>query len=169
MNLTLKREIIKNIFSIIGVFREQNYMGSSLLSPLNSDELLLDKKLAFETEDGNKKRGGIWAATGKIEKNEIKMMLVDISEELPEFALIVRMDNFSACALRMSADEADFGSMLFRIEEKWIDTSTSHQARILVGMENLTEIFLVLEKMNDYADMYKMMIDFLNFEESNGI
>jgi hypothetical protein len=165
MNLTLKREIIKNIFSIIGVFREKNYMGSSLLSPLNSDELLIDKKLAFETEDGEKKRGNIWAAHAKVEKSEIKLMLVDISEELAEFALIVRMDNFSACALRMSADEGDTGTMFFRIEDKWIDTSTSHQARILVGMENLTEIFLVLEKMSDYAEMYKLMIDFLNFEE----
>lgn len=165
MNLTLKREIIKNILCIVGVLREKNYMGNSLLMPINNDECLIDKKLAFETEGGEKKKGSVWAAKAGVEKNEIKLMLADISVDAEEYALLVQMDAFSACAVRLSLDEDDYGSMFFRVEEKWIDTSTSHQARILTGMENLTEIFVTWEKMENYTDMYKLLIDFLNFEE----
>ena len=166
MNDHLKREIVKNIFNVVGVLRGNMYAGSSLIAAINSNEFLIDKKLVFDNEDGERKGASIWAAIGKIDKNEIKLILTDIGDEVEEFALIVKMDNYYSCALRLSLDEADFGSMFFHVGDKWVAMGTSHQAKILVGVENLAEIFVLWEKMENWKDMYKELIGFLNFEET---
>src|SRR5271165_1599565 len=166
MNLKLRKEIILNILNVIGVFRDKtNFSSSTLIEPLIVEKFLLNKKLAFEIENGEKRENSIFAATTKIENNIIKVMVADIIDNIPEYAVIMQMDNFPSIAMRLSTDDEDFGTISFDIENKWIDVGTSAQARILMGVENLSEIFCTWEKLIDYESMYKVLISFVNYVE----
>jgi hypothetical protein len=95
----------------------------------------------------------------------IKVMIADIIDEIPEYAIIMQMDNFPSIAMRLSLEDDDYGTMTFHIENKWIEIGTSAQARVLMGIENLSEIFAAWERMIDYKDMYSVLISFLNYVE----
>jgi hypothetical protein len=166
MNQRLKKEIILNIFNVMGVFRDKtNFSASTLIEPLIEEKFLLDKKLSFEIEDGTKRENQVFAATTKIDGNMIKVMIADIIDEIPEYAIIMQMDNFPSIAMRLSLEDDDYGTMTFHIENKWIEIGTSAQARVLMGIENLSEIFAAWERMIDYKDMYSVLISFLNYVE----
>lgn len=166
MNIKLKKEIILNIFNVMGVFRDKtNFSASTLMEPLIDKKFLLDKKLAFENEDGSKRENAIFAATTKIEGNVIKVMIADIIDNIPEYAILMQMDSFPSIALRFSMEEDDFGTIAFLVENQWIEVGTSAQARILMGIENLSEIFTTWEKMTDYESMYEVLINFVNYVE----
>jgi hypothetical protein len=166
MNNVLKREIILHIFKTVGVMADPELMRISMMDQLNSEKFLLDKKIAFETEEKKVKENNLWAATAKIENSSIKIIIADITEDIFEFTLILQMDTFLPCAIRLSEDPEDFGSMYVNIQEnKWIEATTSLQAKMLVGFESLTEIYLQWQKLDDYMDVYKSMIGFLNFWE----
>jgi len=169
MNLTLKHEIINHIFKTVGIFLDKEMMRISMLEPLNSDKFLLDKKLAFEAfEGGKRKENNLWAGTAKLEDSDIKIIIADITEDIPEFTLILQMDMFLPCAIRLSKDPEDLGSMHINIaDNRWIEATTTLQAKMLVGFESLTEIYLQWEKLDNYTDMYKSMVGFLNFYEQD--
>lgn len=166
MNLKLKHEIISHIFNTVGLFSDPDKMAISMIEPLNTNKFLLNKKIAFSEENGKRIENSLWAGTAKVENSVIKIIIADITEDIPEFTLIVQMDNFFPCAIRLSKEPEDLGSMYINIaDNKWIDCSTTLQAKMLVGFESLTEIFLQWEKLDNYTDMYKSMIGFLNFYE----
>ena len=166
MNGKLKREIVLNCFNILGLFRDKNNLGSSnLIEPLLNDKFMLDKKLAFEIEDGSKKETAIYAALTKIENNVIKVLIADIIDNSPEYAVIIRMDNFPSIAMRLSIEEDDLGSLAFSVEKQWIEVDTLAQAKVLVGLESIANIFCIWEKMNDYKEMYDILISFMNWIE----
>lgn len=166
MNLKLRKEIILNIFNVFGLFRNKtNFSASTLIEPLIEEKFLLNKKLGFEIEDGTKRENSIFAAMTKIENNVIKVMIADIIDDIPEYAVIMQMDTFPSIAMRLSLDDEDFGTIAFLVDDHWIEIGTSAQARILMGVENLSEIFCVWEKMTSYDDMYKVLVNFVNYVE----
>jgi hypothetical protein len=168
MNLTLRKEIVLHIFRTLGIFADPILNKLSMLEKLNDDKFLIDKKIAFETEDKKQIKNNLWAAKTKIEDSEIKIIIADITEDISEFALILQMDNFMPCAMRLSLEDDDYGSMYINVQDnKWIDTSSLIQAKILVGIESLSGIFSQWEKIDKYLDMYKLLIGFLNFYEQD--
>lgn len=168
MNLVLRKEIILHIFRTFGVFADPAISQLSMVEKLNINKFLIDKKIAFETEDKKQIKNDLWAAKTKIEESEIKIIIADITEDIPEFALILQMDNFMPCAMRLSLEEGDFGSMYINIEDnKWIDASTVIQAKMLVGAESLLGLYIQWEKLDKYMDIYKTLIGFLNFYEQD--
>lgn len=168
MNKTLRREIVLHMFKTAGVYADEELMRISMMEKLDSEKFLLDKKIAFESEEGKVKENSLWAATAKIETSEIRIIIADITEDITEFALIVQMDTFQPCAIRLSADPDDTGSMLVNINDnRWIEASTQVQAKMLLGFESLSEIYLQWEKLDKYMDVYKSMVGFLNHYEQD--
>lgn len=167
MNQNLKHEIISHIFKTVGIFSDKNTLTTNMLEPISSIKFLLTKKLAFESSEGGKrKENDLWAASAKLESSDIKIIIADITEDISEFTLIIQMDTFLPCAMRLSQDPDDIGSMYINISDnKWVDATTTFQAKMLVGFESLTEIYLQWEKLDNYMDMYKSMVGFLNFYE----
>jgi len=167
MNKNLKREIVIHILKTVGVLADEDIMRISMMEKINDEKFLLDKKIAFEG-DGKVKENNLWAACTKIDASNIKIMVADITEDITEFALILQMDTFLPCAIRLSADQEDSGSMLVSIDNnRWVDATTHFQAKMLVGFEGLSETYLVWEKLDDYMDMYKSMVGFLNYCEQD--
>jgi hypothetical protein len=168
MNNILKREIISHIYKVIGIYADENILKTSMLEPIVGDKFLLNKKIAFETEDKKQKQNNLWAATSRIESSYIKIMAADITEDISEFTIILQMDNFIPCAIRFSLDNEDTGSMFINVENNnWVEASTLMQAKMLVGIESLSEIYLQWERLDDYSSMYKLLVGFLNFYEQD--
>ena len=168
MNKNLKKEIINNIFKTFGMFRKPNDNINTFFNSIISDEFVVNKKLVIETDDGKNFESKIYTAFTKVQNLTLNIIVADISNEFKEFALIIQMDNNDPCALRLSDASDDFGSMYFNLENHWIEASTLAQAKILVGIESLTEILAQWEKLDKYENIYKKLIDFLNFYEENG-
>lgn len=166
MNETLKKEIIKHIFDLFGIEKQSFQFGS--LVKMVDDSFLIDKKIAFRITDEDKKvEGNIYSIITNVSNSSIKIILADISEEYEEFAFVLQMDDFSPCAIRLSSDEEDMGSVFFNIENNWIAVGAAEQAKILIAVENICSIFPKWEKLKDYKIIYKYLINFLNFYESN--
>ena len=164
MNNPLKKEIILHIFKTFGIFSTIG-MQKGFIEPITNDKFLIDKKIVFETEDKKKHNQNIWAYSTKIETSVIKIMVIDITDDVAEFILTYQMDNFPPCALRLSADKDDFGSFNFLVEDKWIIANSLMQGKIFVGFESLSEIFAEWNKLSDYAELYKLTLGFLNYYE----
>lgn len=163
MNLSLKKEIIKHIFDLFGVVK--NSFNFSSVVKLTEDIFLIDKKIGFENADGTKFKNNVWSCITKISGSEIKIILADLSEEYEEFVFVIQMDNHSPCSIRLSSDEEDTGSIFFNIENNWIEVGTAEQAKILVAIENIAALFPKWDKNTNYKDMYKNLINFMNFFE----
>ena len=165
MNLMLKKQIISHIFKSLGIIGSTS---NSLIDNLTSEKFLIDKKMTFENEENKKYENDIWAITTNVENSIVKIIIADITEDTKEFALILQMDNFMPSALRLSVDEDDIGTMMFLLEDnRWINSTTHLQAKILVGIESLSEIYCQWDRLDNYSDMYKFLIGFLNFYEQD--
>jgi len=165
MNSKLQREIISHIFSVFGLFPQQQ---SKLLQLITDQQFLLNKQLAFETEEGKHYTRPIHAMASKIDSSEIKVLVADTTDEnsIAEYTMLIRIDDSFPFVLRLSEDQEDSGSLLFYVEDnKWIAAGTLMQAKILVGVESLTELLLNWKKLEDYNEMYKSLVGFLNWEE----
>lgn len=163
MNLTLRKEIINHTFKTFGLFND--IQNINMFEKLNTEKFLIDKKIVFSTENQEFKRK-IWAATSKIENSNINIVIADIAEDIAEFTIIIQLDNFFPYALRLSLDPEDSGSIHILVDNKtWVEASTMLQAKMLVGIESLSEIFLQWTRLDKYNDMYQILLNFLNFNE----
>jgi hypothetical protein len=166
MNYTLQKEILKHIFKRFGVFLNEKEVQTGFIDNLLDDKYLTDKKIGFETEDKKKFSNNIYAATATANTAKLKVLIADIHEDIAEYTIIFQMDNLPAYALRLSFDEDDVGSNFINIKNgSWVESSMSVQAKFLYGIEGLSEIVLQWDKLNDFRDMYQLLIHFLNFYE----
>lgn len=156
MNNNLKKEIIKQIFSSLGINNKHHIIS------LNSNEFKIDKQLSFENEE---ETFNIFSSKTIVEGSEVKIMIANISDEVWEIALILQLDNFMPCGMRLSGDNEDAGRFAFLHDGKWIDAATLYQGKILVGVESLFEIYSFWEINEDYDSMYNILIEFLKVSE----
>lgn len=166
MNYKLQKEIIVHVFRKFGLLLDNTGPGAGFIESLLSDKFLTEKKIAFEDEDKKKYQNNVWAGTRKLDKSKIRVLIADIHEDIEEYAIIFQMDNLPAYALRLSIDADDPGSLYVNIkDDKWVTTSIAAQARFLFGIEGLSEMPAAWERLDDYKDQYKLLVQFLNFYE----
>jgi|ERR1700722_4238510 len=165
MNLKLQKEIIHHILQKLGLFLAGG-VQPGFVANLIDNNYLTNKKIGFENEDNKKYENPIWAATTKLEPAKVKVLIADTHEDIEEYTIIFQMDILPAYALRLSADDNDFGTLFVNVkDDKWIQASIAVQAKFLFGIEGLSEIPLTWERLDDFKDMYKLLIQFLNFYE----
>ncbi len=166
MNESLKREIISHVFNKFGLLtREEVTSLRSKDGPL-SNKFLSDQKITFEVEE-KKYSNNIWSGESDIDEARVQFIIADLTEEVPEYSLLLQLDNFPPYAARISLDPDDAGSLFFKIEERWIEASTLFQAKILVAVESLMDLCITWEKNSDIESIHKDLIDFLKFESDN--
>ncbi len=159
INLNLKKEIILHIFNLFGCFGSKYNTIQNLID----NQFLIDKKVAFENEGGEKQFSNIYAAYYKIDNSIINIMITDFNDE---YVMIAKLDSYPMHALRISNDIDDNGTFCVNIENnRWVDCGTLLQAKLLAGFESISEIFSQWNKSDDYSEMYKTLIGFLNQQE----
>lgn len=156
MSIQLKKQLILHILNKFGVF-------ISARDSLLSDTYLLDKKLTFDTEDKTYSNN-LWSGETEIEGSKVQFMIADLTEDLPEFAVILQLDTSTPYIMRISTDDEDSGSIYFRAEEHWIPASTIFQAKVLVAIESLFEASVIWVPNKNYESIHKTLISFLKFE-----
>lgn len=164
MNLSLRREIILNIFQTFGVGVEPDHLRR-LQDDLLSPGFLLDRKIDFESETG-KHQGHLWTASTKLEDGGlIKVIIADLSEEnFSEYVLLIQLNDFLPFAVRLSSEPDDAGMIAFLAEKKWVLASTLFQAKLLVATEALLDVLVFWDRLIDYQGMYHQLISFLQFD-----
>lgn len=165
MNLKLKKEIIKHIFNKFNLFKI-NELNSGFIENLLNEKFVLPKKIVFENEENKKYENIIFGAEFNIKEKKINILVADLKEDnTPEYALLFKMDNLPTYALRLSATNDDNGSLYINYQDNWVDGSTAVQSKFLLGIENISNIVVEWKRLDKYDEMYKLLIDFLNFYE----
>jgi hypothetical protein len=166
LNLLLQKEIVLHIFRSLGVFESDVFSRPSFHDLVLQEKYLLNKKLAFETEDKEKHKKDIWAVNSRIDNANIKLMVADLSDGAAEYALIIQLDNFPPYGLRLSANEDDYGTISVNVGEgDWAPADVMVQSKLLSGFESLALIFREWNKLEDFSMLYKKLILFLNSQE----
>lgn len=154
--MNLSREIIKQVLADVGVLPGSNFGKSGLTLP----EFKLDKKLVVHYDDGQKAEFPLWAGIGslsdtKVTGSKVKVLLADVSDDVTEFALALRVDDKPIYALRLAFDNEDPGDFLLQQGENWIGASMLIKAWALVGMEMIVDQGVLWEPTTDYKDLYE--------------
>lgn len=161
MNIQLKKEIINHIFNMFGLFNNNSVFVENIIS----DKFLLDKKISFINDDNKKYENKIYGISINIENSTINILLGDLKEDVKEYAMIVQMNDMSPHAIRLAEDIEDDGSVSLNLKGEWIEAPSLVQAKLLVGIESLSEIIVPWKKIENYNDLYKYLLLFLNAEE----
>ncbi len=170
----ISNAIIKRIFDYFGVRAATNLPRYTPIFTILSDNLLLDKKLSIELEDGEHLHKNIWAGVGKISNSVVKVLVADITTDLNigEYVLLLQMDELSIYALKIelvenAANKAYINySSTDGIGESWVELSNLLLAKLLVGIEQLDELMVNYQPLTNYQELYKHLISFTNYEET---
>ena len=155
MNIQLQREILLHVLHLFG--------GFSSPSPAHLKQHKSEKKISFEVE-GKLFQNAIWSGEKEIDGEKVRFILADLSEEVPEFALIIRLNDFPPYLLNISMDNEDLGSFMVLFENKWIAAPTLLQAQVLVAVENLFDRYTPWNPLKDITSMYSILTNFLKSE-----
>jgi hypothetical protein len=163
MNNTLKKEIIHHIFEITGLLK--NSKNIRFLDDFLSDKFLIDKKIAFQTDDEKQFSSNIWAAQATVEQSVIKLMIANLSDNVAEeYVLLIQMDNYPPYCMQLCQDGEDNGAFYFCVDkENWIATSTLMQANVLAGIETVADLLPKWVPSAKHEDEYQYILSFLNF------
>lgn len=160
MNLNLKKEIITHIFNKFGLLNKSSFGNSE--SPI-SKKFIYNKTIDFSS-DGEDYKNSIWTTEAHIEDSRIQFIIADLTDLAPEYAFVLKLNDNPAYAGRISVDEDDYGSLHFQVGELWVDAPTVFQAKLLVAVEEIMELFLKWEKNESSEEIYQLLINYLKFE-----
>lgn len=155
--------IVKHIFKYFGV---GNPTG---LFSLQSEKFLIDKEVSIELEDGEVLQKHLWGVSGKIGTSTIQAILADITidPDEKEFILVFQLDDLSIYALKLYNLEKKLNQAYFAHNaETWVELSNLLIAKLLVGIEQLNELFIDYQPIGNYQDLYQHLISFMNYEET---
>jgi hypothetical protein len=157
-------QIVKHIFGYFGV--PVNPGAFSLFT----DKFLLQKELSIELEDGERLNKSVWASAGKIAGSTIKVMITNVSTsaESDEYVMILQLDELSVYAMKFDSSELENNKSFVSYDDNWIELSNLLLARLLVGVEQINELFVDYQPTSNYQELYHHLISFLNYEEATG-
>ena len=164
MNIILTEYIIKHIlcgFKVIDSLFIDNRSKSLL-----DNNFLLKEKLLF-TIDENLLKNNIWGCLFRIEDNNIKIILGDVSRDstIKEYCLIIHLHNSPIYGLYIINDNKDTQALIAHSQngDEWSVCNMYLQATFLAGMEYIKDYLILPEKCFEYALEYKAMLSFINF------
>jgi len=152
--------IIKHIFNYFGIGQKNSTLS------IDNPDFKLKKQVSIELENGEVINKNLWGVCGNVGNSKIKALFSDVTidETYPEFLLILQLDNLSVFALKL---EQEIGKAFFVHEnDTWVELSNLMLAKLLFGIEQLNELIINYQVIDDYQNLYKYMISFLNYEET---
>lgn len=156
----ISNHIIQHIFKSWGI------PTTSGTFTLLSNEFKLKKEISIELDNSEIIRRPIWGAQGQIGTSQIKLILSDLGVDSQEYVLICQLDNLSVYAFKLYADNDGNLAFVAHENDAWIELSNLLLARLLVGIEQINEIFVQYIPLGNYQDLYKYLISFVNYAET---
>jgi len=161
----ISNAIVKHIFNHFGIWAPGHNPTFTILS----NKFKIDKNLSIELEDGEHLQKNIWGITGKISTSIIKVLVADITTDadIKEYVLLLQLDELSIYALKIELlDEAVNKAYLNHNDEAWVELSNLLLAKLLVGIEQINELFVNYQPLTNYQELYQYLISFMNYEEA---
>lgn len=157
--------IVKRIFEYFGI--PNRYVGFTM----QEQPYMLKKEISIELEDGEVLQKNIWGIEGKISNSIIRALLADItvSSDFKEYILVFQLDNLTVYALKLEEGKEAVNRAFFAINgenKSWVELSNLLLAKLLVGVEQLNELFINYQPITNYQELYQYLINFLNYEET---
>jgi len=161
----ISNAIIRHIFNYFGIW----VAGHVPLFTILSDKYQIDKKLSIELEDGEQLQNSIWGATGKVGTSTIRVLVADITTDanITEYILLLQLDALSVYILKLEMIDEGINRAYFNHnDEIWIELSNLLLAKLLVGIEQMNELFIDYQPITNYQELYQHLISFMNYEET---
>ena len=159
MSDILTREIIRRIMLNVGVAPPPVFGTGGITTP----ELKLDDTLSGVYSDGQKFEFPLWAGTLDLEKSKVRVIVADITDEVPEYAMLVQLDTMPIHGLRHIFDEEDNGILLISGAQGWVTTGMYLKARALSGMELIASYGLPWTRCNDSKNLVSVLSTLIYF------
>lgn len=160
INPQLTEQIVKHIYSKLGVFAKTNVS-------LISEEFLLDKKIIISDSDSVIKNN-VWGCNLTFSSSTMKMLVANISQDphVIEYASIIQLDKLPMYGLYISPFESGSNSIIAVSTNSgvsWQMCSVYLQATFLAGMESVSDLQFKLNKCSDYETHYNALYNFIDF------
>ena len=170
MSIKLTEIIIDHIYSNLVIVPSDYVNQEKSQSILSKDFLLVDRTLDFK-DSKNSYHNKVWSCQATSSDQTIHLMVGDCSldENIPEYCLIVKIDNLPTYGCYLVADEDYSSDALIACTlngTDWMSCSTYLQATFLAGMEQLKDLFLTWKKTSNHTEQFDLMKSFLTFHSS---
>ena len=162
MNLILREEIVKHIFSNFGII-SSNHVNLNNSHSLLSKEFCLKDIISFE--NGNTPLNNkVWGCQTTIQNKEIKILLADCSiDNIKEYALFIQMKDQPSYGLYF-VERLNEGLIAISTSGKeWLECSTYLQATFLAAMESVKDLSLQWNICKDYSTQFGSLLSFIRF------
>lgn len=157
--MKLQDLIIKRIASYFGISNSPE----ELKEKLTSSKFKLDKQISIEFDDNLKENKNIFGAKGKVGNSLIKVIIAPLSNL--ENIIIFQFDDLSFYSLSLDEEENNNKSYIY-CQDNWIELTPLLLAKLLVGIEQLDELFVEYVALENYQTLYEHLLHFLNFDEN---
>ncbi len=161
MNQTLTLEIIKHVFANLAII-SSNFININKTKSLLNKDFLLPEKLVFEDENGEINKN-IYGCQFEVSHQDMKILLGDCSQEVPEFSLLVKLKDSPIYGLYLSLDDLNPFIGVSLNGTDWMECNTYLQATFLAGMEQIKELGLGWVKCTDYQESYSALKNFIKY------
>lgn len=156
----MQTAVIKHIFE---------YFTSSNNLSLFDKIYLINKEFSIELDDGEIINKTLAGTIGKIPGSTIQILLADttIEDTEKEYIIIFQLDHLSVYALKYCESQPVNTKVYFlHNDTTWVELSNLLLARLLVGVEQLKELFVDYQPITNYQELYQSLIGFMNYEEA---
>jgi hypothetical protein len=166
MNKELMEHIIDHVFANLAII-PSSFIDFKRTKSLISTEYLLPEKITLDLE-GEYIQNRVWGCQISIEKQEMRMLLADCSQdkETPEYALLVQLKDSPAYGLYIVCNTDVENAPMIAVSlngNEWMECQTYLQATFLAAMEQVKEVGLAWNKCTNYQDNFKSLLSFIEF------
>lgn len=169
MNLNLRFEIVKHIFSSFGVIPSK-FVDDSKSHSLTDDKFLLKETIKFDQNTIAK----VWGCQLSAESQELRVLVTGIpsNDSMMELSMLVQLKDNPCYGLYLILDSSTGESVLEENliacsldGEQWLECNTFLQSSFLTGMEQVKEIGLTWKKCSDHREEFRKLVSFIEFHQ----
>jgi len=145
-NNLLKKEIVRHIFSLLGL----SPVGFGKIAITHKD-FLSDKTVDIEYNDNKIINHNVFVSQIKTEEFTIKFLVIDLTiDNNLEAVLVIKMNDLPLHIMRLSYAEGDQTEFQIVIDNKSKEAELSIQCQLLLGIEQIISLGLAWEKLDDF-------------------
>lgn len=169
MNLDLRSEIVKHVFSSFGIVPSK-FVDESKSYSLLDDRFLLKEHIKFDSDTTSY----VWGCKLSAEQQELRVLVTDIPNDdlIIEKVMLVQLKDNPCYGLYLSIDSTTGESILEENliacsldGEQWLECNTFLQSSFLTGMEQVKEIGLTWNKSSDHKEEFRKLVSFIEYHQ----
>lgn len=171
MNKELMETIVRHIFASMAIIPSA-FVNLNKSKSLMDREFLLPDTIPFEGEEpGQVKKNKVWGCQFSADKQDIKILLGDCSEDrsIQEYALLVLLKDAPIYGVYLVSSGSPDSEPMIAVTmngKEWMECNTYFQATFLAGMEQIRQFGFAWNKCLDYKEHLDMLRSFINFHHT---